>query len=637
MNSTRSGEKPKLLYVDDERANLTAFRVLLRDQYDVLTAENAEDAYALLREHNIPLVVSDQRMPGMTGTELLAKVATDFPDCARMILTGYSDIDAVIDGINRSQIYYYFKKPWNESEVRLTLENALEYVMTRRSLVAIASEWQNTFDSLSDVIWILDNNKRIVRCNKSTEALFNVKSEEIISKLCHEVAHGCPFPIQSCPLARVSQTLVREAIELTMEGKTFWLSVDPILDVSGQYVGAVHILSDITARKQIEEERNQLEEHLRQSQKLEAIGSLAGGIAHDFNNLLTPILIYAELIGQKFPDDHPIRSKAHGISKAAISAKQLTSQLLSFGRKQVLEMKPHDLNEVVESFQDVLRRTIRDNIEIDTRLAPVNLYVMADKGQLVQIILNLIVNAQDAIEANGTVTIETSEVQMDGEIARIHPGMLPGKYALLVVTDSGSGMDDETLSHIFEPFYTTKQVGQGTGLGLATVYGIIKQHDGFVDVSSRLDHGTVFRIYLPLQAAQDKTAEAPASVLNDRKRSGTILVVDDNEMVREMLDDILTEAGYSILVASTPEKALDMVKRSDEDISLLITDMVMPVMNGTELFEQVSLLRPNIKVIYISGYASKVTVHGGFLEESVNFIPKPFTSQTLLERINKVM
>lgn len=637
MNVIRSKEKPNLLYVDDERANLTAFRILLRDQYNVLTAENAEEAYGLLSKHDIPLVVSDQRMPGMSGTELLSKVANDFPDCARMILTGYSDIDAVIEGINRSQIYYYFKKPWNESEVRLTLENAYEYVMTRRNLAATASEWQNTFDSVNDVIWILDKDKRIVRCNSSTEVLFEVKSEDIVSKLCHEVAHDCPYPAQDCPVTVMKQTLKRETVEMQLGEKTFTVSVDPIFDASGSYNGAVHILSDITIRRQLEAERNQLEEHMRQSQKLEAIGSLAGGVAHDFNNLLTPIIIYAEMIENKCAADDSIKNKAQGITKAAMSAKQLTSQLLSFGRKQMLEMKLHNLNEVVGAFQDVLRRTIRENIEIDAKFAPQDLYVQVDKGQLVQIILNLIINAQDAIEDNGVVAIETSEVVMDDEIARVHPGMIPGKFALLVVSDNGTGMDEETLSHIFEPFYTTKKAGHGTGLGLATVYGIIKQHGGFVDVNSRPGHGTVFKIYLPLQASQspnDKITEANDEV---RKGSGTILVVDDNDMVREMLSDILTEAGYTIFAASTPAKALEIVENSPGQISLLLTDIVMPGMNGNELYEQISFIRPDLKVMYISGYASKVSVHGGFLEEGVNFLPKPFTSETLLERVQQLI
>lgn len=756
-----SGCKPKLLYVDDERANLTAFRVLLRDRFDVLTAENARDAYELLKEHDIPLVVSDQRMPGMSGTELLSKVAIDFPDCARMILTGYSDIDAVIDGINRSQIYYYFKKPWNENEVRLTLENALEYVTTRRRLVeseqrfrstfeqagvgiahlnadgtiirvnsklmeflktkeveltgrsisswfsvigeeelastskgfaamvlretsvptphgdrwsrvaltanqprrggdagnlilvvedltesklaeanlaAVASEWQNTFDSVSDAIWILDKEQRIVRCNKSTELLFGVAASDIISKRCHEVAHDCPFSPESCPLTRMKQTLVREAMELPMGEKTYWVSVDPILDTSGKYNGAVHILSDITSRRQLEKERDQLEERLRQSQKLEAIGSLAGGVAHDFNNLLTPIMVYSEMIENRFPNDEFIRGKSQGIVKAAESARQLTSQLLTFSRKQVLEMTMCDFNEVIGSFLDILRRTIRENIQIDINLSHQRINVMADKGQLVQIVLNLVVNAQDAIADNGTVTIETAQIMVDNEVARLHPGMIPGKYALLTVTDNGSGMDDETLAHLFEPFYTTKQVGKGTGLGLSTVYGIVKQHEGFVDVCSSLGHGTVFRIFLPLRAIDEAVVEKTADVaLNSQGCGGTILVVDDNDMIREMLVEILEESGYSVYSAGTPGEALKIADGMTGDISLLLTDVVMPEMNGMELYERLLLKYGDLKVMYISGYTSKFSIHGGVLEDGVNFLPKPFTVQELLERIQRLL
>lgn len=630
--------KPKLLYVDDEKANLTAFRILLRDKYDVLTAENAEDAYKLLRENDIPLVVTDQRMPGMTGTELLAKVASDFPYCARMILTGYTDIDAVIEGINRSQIYYYFKKPWNESEVRLTLENALEYVMTRRKLLAIASEWQETFDAVNDVIWVLDKEQRILRSNKKTESTLGCKSEDIIAKFCYEVAHNCSIQHESCPLRKMKQTLERESIDMKIGDRDFHVSVDPILDTSGNYNGAVHILSDITDRKLMEEERKQLEENLRQSKKLEAIGSLAGGIAHDFNNLLTPIIIYSEMIGKKAGDENFVKGKADSISKAALSAKELTGQLLTFSRKQVLAIKPCDLNEVVSSFLDVLLRTIRENIEIKLHLAPEKLPVMADRGQLVQIILNLIVNAQDAIAENGIVSIETSEVFMDGEIVRLHPGMLSGRYVLLAISDNGTGMDEGTLAHIFEPFYTTKPVGHGTGLGLATVYGIIKQHEGFVDVTSSKQYGTAFSIYFPLDATQEKKQEEPKeSIHSSHQGTGTILVVEDNQMIREMLLDILTDAGYLVHIAATPKDALQLVETLAEPISLLITDIVMPGMNGVELFEQLVITRPELKVMYMSGYANKINVHRGLLEEGVNFLPKPFTASVLLEHIQRLI
>jgi CheY-like chemotaxis protein len=301
-------------------------------------------------------------------------------------------------------------------------------------------------------------------------------------------------------------------------------------------------------------------------------------------------------------------------------------------------MKSCELNEVIGSVLDILNRTIRENIQIIQRLAPEDIFVTADRGQLVQIILNLIVNAQDAIVANGTVTIETSEVSMDDEIVRMNPGMIPGRYALLAVSDSGSGMDDETLTHIFEPFYTTKQAGHGTGLGLATVYGIIKQHDGFVNVISRPGLGTVFRIYLPINAIQKQTTDIKCdSSWSERKGSGTILVVDDNLMVLELITDVLKDAGYSVHAASSPRNALEVAGQLPKQISLLLTDLIMPGMSGNELFEQLSQLQPDLKVMYVSGYASKVHVRGGCLEDGVNFLPKPFTRQELLERVQKLI
>lgn len=639
MNVNAPGEKPKLLYVDDERPNLTAFRVLLRDTYNVLTAENAEEAYILLKQHDIPLVVSDQRMPGMTGTELLQKVAEDFPDCARMILTGYSDIDAVIEGINRSQIYYYFKKPWNENEVRLTLNNALQYVMTRRSLVESEQRFRSTFEQAGLGIAHLNPDGTVVRVNSQLLSFLGIIEQELagqpITRWFTEIS---TFELSAIAAGDLEKIVKETSVPTQLGNRWSRVALTAIIGKNTIADYLILIVDDLTERKLLETERDELQEHLRQSQKLEAIGSLAGGVAHDFNNLLTPIIVYAEMIEQKFSDNESFKSKAQSITKAALSAKQLTSQLLSFSRKQVLEMKPCNMNEVISSFLDILRRTIRENIIIDVKLAPQNLCVMADKDQLVQIVLNLIVNAQDAITGNGTVAIETSEVMMDNEIARIHPGMVPGRYVQLVVTDNGCGMDDETLSHIFEPFYTTKLSGHGTGLGLATVYGIIKQHDGFIGVTSRPGYGTAFKLYLPLNTFLDKEPEISLkNSPNDQSGSGTILVVEDNDMVREMLTEILSGTGYRIHVASTPGEALDIARKISGEISLLLTDMVMPDMNGMELFEQLSAEFPAMKVMYISGYTSNVSVHAGVLEEGVNFLPKPFTSKQLLDRIKKLL
>lgn len=625
-------EKPKLLYVDDERPNLVAFRALLRDTYDVLIAESAEQAIELLQNNDIPLVVSDQRMPGMTGTELLEKVASDFPDCARMILTGYADIEAVITAINCGQIYYYFKKPWNEAEVRLTLSNALEAVITRRKLIESEQRFRGTFEQAGLGIAHLELQGRIMRANARLRHFLGASENELI---------GSPlstwFPqFDSIELETVASgrkpMLVREDSLTTAQGKRrSRITVSVSLDRKGLPDYLIFLLDDIT-------EHLLLEEQLRQSQKLEAIGALAGGVAHDFNNLLTPIMGYAHIIEQKLPENDPLRDKARGISKAAMSAKALTSQLLSFGRKQDLELNRQELSSIITSFYEILRRTIRENIEIKLKLPSQEILVKADKWQLEQVFLNLAINAQDAIIGNGTISIETSQVYLDGEEADIHPEMLPGSYALLMFSDTGSGMSAETQAHIFEPFFTTKKDGHGTGLGLATVYGIVKQHEGFLNVVSEHGQGTIFRIYLPILAG--KTRE-PTTARGDRQQNfsgtGTILVVEDNEMVREIVKEILESAGYTILEASSPHQALELTKNPELEIDLLVSDIVMPDMNGQELYRQLLVRRRDLLAVFISGYAKNINLNQDAPENEIYILPKPFTSDMLLNLVKRTI
>ncbi len=399
------------------------------------------------------------------------------------------------------------------------------------------------------------------------------------------------------------------------------------------------VLTDVTARKQAEDERDQLELQLRQAQKMEAIGHLAGGIAHDFNNLLTPIMGYAEMAAASIPDRDPLAPRLAGIISAAHKAKDLTQQLLSFGRRQSIATEIIDLNEVILSFNDIVRRTIRESIRIDLLLDPEGSYIRGDRSQIEQIILNMTVNAQDAFSgAHGRINIETCRVWMDGENARMHPGMAPGEYVLLSFRDNGCGMSPEVASHIFEPFFTTKRVGHGTGLGLATVYGIVKQHDAHISVISHEGDGTIFSIYFPSCDRQPQLQpQVPPPERSRKTGEATILVVEDNEMVREMVQEMLTGIGYTVLTASDPHAAMDLLEESGTGIDLLISDVVMPGMNGPELYEQLVVRIPALKVVYISGYPTNPSSRGATFEGEVNYLQKPFTAEALLERIRQVL
>ncbi|MSN24598.1 MAG: PAS domain S-box protein [Geobacter sp.] len=392
-------------------------------------------------------------------------------------------------------------------------------------------------------------------------------------------------------------------------------------------------------RSRIEAERDQLEQQLSQSQKMEAIGHLAGGVAHDFNNLLTPIIIYSDLIKRALPGDEALHAKIDGIIKASGKARELTHQLLSFGRKQVMQMQTVNLNEIITSFSSIMRRTLRESIEIDLQLSSQDKIVFADRSKIEQVLLNLAINAQDAIADTGSITIETGQVLIDDEYARLHPGMKTGDFVLLSFRDTGSGMEDEIMRHVFEPFFTTKQVGHGTGLGLANVYGIVKQHNGYIAVQSCVGKGTVFKIYLPLSSNKlTSDGQLPAGNTAEHVGNEVILLVEDNEMVRIMTSDLLKDLGYRVYTEGHPERALELARLIPEKIDLLITDVVMPGMNGQQLFERLNVERPDIdKVLYMSGYTNNVIVTNGSLEEGVHFLQKPFTVDALMEKINLLL
>ena len=401
---------------------------------------------------------------------------------------------------------------------------------------------------------------------------------------------------------------------------------------------AAHLASIAIERVFSEEQKIRLEAQLHHVQKIEAVGQLAGGIAHDFNNLLTPIIGYAHLVQTKLPEQDPLQERVSGIISAALKARDLTQQMLSFGRKQRMEMKAVDLNETILNFRDILQRTIRENIAIKVNLSAGGIVIWADRGQIEQILLNLAVNAQDAIRGNGGITIETGHVVLDDEYARLHPGMHPGSYALLAFGDTGCGMSNDILSHIFEPFYTTKQIGHGTGLGLATVYGIIKQHEGYITVRSREGHGTVFSMYLPLtdKSVVPEQPVSPQQAISSAADHRTILVVEDNEMVRVMTVDLLESAGYEVLSAPSPSAAIELATQHGERIALMVSDVIMPEMSGVELYGKLVETLPRLRILYISGYTNEQFVHNGTLEEGVNFMQKPFSSEKLISEVRRV-
>lgn len=467
---------------------------------------------------------------------------------------------------------------------------------------------------------------------KQTPLLFHLPEE--VSARSNELSRRFNEPVEGFEvfviLSRRDEPNERDWIYVRKDGTTLAvrLGVTAMRDEAGQITGYLGLAGDIS-------EHRQLEEQMRQQQKMEGIGLLAGGIAHDFNNILAPIFVYAEMIRKPFSEDDPIHKRASAILESAIKAKNLVRQLLSFSRKQVLAMQQLDLNEVVSSFSDILRRTIREDISIRTSFNAVNCPILADRTQVEQILLNLAVNAQDAIDGNGSILIETGNVMLDVEYCEQHPGTVPGQYVVLSVADSGCGISNEVLPHIFEPFFSTKAVGRGTGLGLSTVYGIVKQHEGAIDARSIPGHGTSFRIYLPL-AAGDGVGPLmlqPSGSANG-DRHATILLVEDNEMVMDMTRELLENRGYRVLTAYMPEDAIAIALLHAEKIDLLLSDVVMPQMNGPQLYGRISKHIPGLKVLYMSGYTSNEVLKSGAMNGDAGFISKPFSTAELYDRID---
>ena len=411
-----------------------------------------------------------------------------------------------------------------------------------------------------------------------------------------------------------------------------------IRDKGGRIIGIRSTVEDITERRRSEEALRKSEEQLRQWQKVEAIGRLAGGIAHDFNNLLMTIKGCSEILLQECDAQDPRREEAEEIQKAAERATSLTRQLLAFGRRQILQPQVLDLNKVVTNMNKMLQRVIGEDIQLLTVLEPKLRPVKVDPGQIEQVIMNLAVNARDAMPRGGRLTIETANVFLDEDYAQQHVSVKPGSYVMLAVSDNGCGMDQETQSHLFEPFFTTKEKGKGTGLGLSTVYGIVKQSGGNIWAYSELGRGTTFKIYLPMvtQAVKEKYARPERRRISARGAE-TILLVEDEKAVRMMIRKTLQSKGYTVLEAQHGQEALSICEDYSGPIHLMVTDVVMPLMSGKELAEQLAPQRPEMKVLYMSGYPDNSIVQHGVLEPGTEFLQKPFTLNTLEAKVREIL
>lgn len=404
----------------------------------------------------------------------------------------------------------------------------------------------------------------------------------------------------------------------------------PIYSSTGELIAAIETLQDFTEGKR-------LEKQLLQSQKMEAIGILAGGVAHDFNNILSAIVGYSHLMLSKMPANNPLKGNLEAILQASERATTLIQSLLSFSRKQVINPKPTGLNDIVRRFEEFLTRLIREDIKIITSCAGGDLTIFADRGQIEQLLMNLVTNARDAMPTGGTITIQTRSANIDKQFIEERGYGKAGRYALLTVSDSGEGIDSETKSKIFEPFFTTKEQGKGTGLGLSMVYGIVKQNNGYIDVASEPGRGTTFEIYLPLLEGVTAKERIAAEDLPAKGGSETILIAEDNENIRELFSTILQHHGYRVIKAVDGEDAVIKFRENRDQVRLVLLDGIMPRKNGKEVYEEIRVINPSIKAIFVSGYAEDIISREGLLDQGINFIQKPATPLALLHKVREVL
>ena len=490
-------------------------------------------------------------------------------------------------------------------------------------------------------ILYLDRAGTLEYWNRAAEELFGWRTAEVIGRKLPVIPpdRQSEFEVVLTRLRAGEQIEPFDTVRRRKDGSLVEVTINtaPMLDDDGDLIGTMAIIEDITAQKGLAAENERLTEQFHQSQKLEAIGQLAGGIAHDLNNLLIPIIGYTDLGLMKIPPDHDLYPDLESIKQAGERAAGLTRQILAFSRRQVLTMKALNLNEVISDFQKMLERLISEDIVLTTESAPDIAWVEGDQGQLEQVLLNLVVNARDAMPGGGHLTIKTANVNLDDSFVAAHPGAETGPYVLVSVSDTGHGMDTDTQRHIFEPFFTTKEKGRGSGLGLATVFGIVKQHKGNIWVNSEPGRGTTFEVYLPVSGSPVVKSEDDKRAAATGMGTETALVVEDDPDVRRLTCNVLRAYGYQVLDVETPAEALVLATTRTDPVQMLITDVVMPGMNGRELYEQMSEARPGLKVLYMSGYTDNIIAASGVLGAGCAFLQKPFTVQELLQKVRSVL
>ncbi len=679
-----------ILIVEDRDDNIYLLQALLTGHgHEVHAVANGAEALERLKSGGIDLIVTDVLMPVMDGFELCRKVKKDesFRHIPIIIYTAtYTgpqdkafaeqigadcflikpcEPDSFMEAVrgvmeaSKSGISAPAQTPVQEEEAlklyseRLVRNLELKMLQLEKEAKALREsedalrrsekKYRRLLESMADGFVSVDMQGNVVEHNEAYRKMLGYSEEELsrmtYMDLTPEKWHAFEQDIVNNQVLTAKSSEVYEKEYQRKNGEIFPVELRTFLvhDDSDGKAGMWAVVRDISERKRAEQEREKLQAQLVQSQKMETVGRLAGGIAHDFNNMLAIIFIAHALIKERLSANDPIQQHLNEIEYAACRSRDITRQLLAFSRKQIIDPKPCNLNALIADMQKTLARLVGEDIEL--RFFPQHRLgqIMIDPSQVDQILLNLAVNARDAMPHGGKIAIETANADFDDAYCENYHGFKPGGYVCLMFNDNGAGMDKETLAHIFEPFFTTKETRKGTGLGLATIYGIVKQNNGFINAYSEVGLGTSFKIYLPriAEAATEEVTQHESAAVPHGNES--ILVVEDDEFLCQAITLILEHLGYSVTAAASPAESLEKVKQAKTRFDLLFTDIVMPGMNGAQLRDSISALRPEIKVLFMSGYTSDAIVHRGVLDEGVNFIQKPFSAEGLARKIREVL
>ena len=640
-------ENPRILIVEDEAAHAEAISRAFKNagaRASIRVAGTLSGYRQVVASDPPDIALMDLNLPDGSALEILESPA-EYRPFPILIITSHGNEQTAVEALKSGALDYVVKSREAFAAMPHTVVRALrewELLQEQKRMVEavraseakyrrISQEFNTLLDNLPDGIVQIAPDLRVIWANRSMTEMVNAEESHLKGSCCYQAFWDFREPCVPCPVARCFHSgEFEEGYFTTPDGKALELRAVPICDESGKVESVIEVVRDISGHRK-------LEAQLRQAQKMESIGTLAGGIAHDFNNILTAIVGYGYLTLMNMAPDDPHRENIGHMLEGSDRAAKLTQDLLLYSRKQICQKSPVDLNETIRKVEKFLERVIGEDIKCSMALHSEPIVVYADAHQLEQVLMNLSTNARDAMMKGGDLAIVTQQITLGEDFVTSHGYGRPGRYALLTLSDTGKGMNEETRKKIFEPFFTTKEVGKGTGLGMAVVYGIIKEHEGYINVYSEPGIGTTFNIYLPLISSVVQREEIEPGKETPTRGTETILLVEDDESSRQLLTIVLKQGGYTVIEAVDGVDAVEKFMENRETIHLLLSDLIMPTMNGNEAYDEMKAWRPGLKAIFVSGYAPDIVRQKLRLEIGVELISKPISPRALLKKIRSVL